>query len=124
MAVRRFVLTPFYAATLPDTCEIARFPVMWRVEKRPEISQREIPNALGILRALFGRGLMKIANFRSANSKLRYAYVLTTEGIASRSAQTANFLRAKRLEYDTLQAEMNVFRADLNQSDLQDGRCG
>lgn len=124
MAVRRFVLTPFYAATLPDTCEIARFRVMWRVEKRPGISQRKITNALGILQALFGRGLMKVANFRNANNKLRYAYLRTTEAIASRSVQTANLLRAKRLEYDTLQAEMKVLRADLNRSDLQDGLCG
>lgn len=131
MAVRRFVLLSLHAAHLPDTSEIARFRVMRLVEKRPEISQREIAEeldiALGrvnyILRALSNKSLVKIASFRNSNNKLRYAYVLTPEGIATRSAQTANFLRAKLREYDTLQAEIEALRADLNQSDMQDGLC-
>jgi EPS-associated MarR family transcriptional regulator len=97
------------------------FRIMRLVEKRPEISQREIADELGvalgrvnyILRALANKGLIKIANFRNSNNKLRYAYVLTPDGIAARSALTATFLREKLHEYDALQAEIAALRADL-----------
>ena len=64
-----------------DLGEIARFRVMRLVEKRPEISQREIADELGIalgrgnyiLRALSDKGLIKIGNFRNSDQKLRYA---------------------------------------------------
>lgn len=110
-----------------EPSEIARFRVMWLVEKRPEISQREIADELGvalgrvnyILRALTDKGLIKIANFRNSNKKLRYAYVLTPEGISTRSALTAAFLRTKLHEYDALQAEIEALRLDIDQAKRQ-----
>lgn len=111
---------------MQDPSENARFRVMWLIEKRPEISQREIAEELGvalgrvnyILRALSDKGLVKIANFRNSKNKLRYAYILTPTGISTRSSQTANFLQAKLREYDALQAEIEALRADLD-----DPRC-
>ena len=102
--------------------ETAHFRVMRLVEQRPEISQREISEELGmalgrvnyILRALSEKRLLKITNFRNSRNKLRYAYVLTPEGIATRSALTARFLRAKLREYNALQAEIEALRRDLN----------
>ena len=114
-----------------DPSENARFRVMWLVEKRPEISQREIAAELGvalgrvnyILRALSDKGLVKIANFRNSSNKLRYAYILTPEGITARSALTATFLRGKLREYDALKAEIEALRDDLDNADLQGGVC-
>lgn len=110
---------------LGDLGEIARFRVMRLVEKRPEISQREIADELGIalgrvnyiLRALSEKGLIKIGNFRNADRKMRYAYVMTPKGIATRSAQTAAFLRTKLREYDALHTEIEALRADLDEAD-------
>ncbi len=124
MAVRR--------PAMGDPVEDARFRVMWLVEKRPEISQREISEELGmalgrvnyILRALSDKGLVKIANFRNSRNKLRYAYILTPEGISTRSALTANFLRTKLREYDALQAEIEALRSDLDAADSKDGVPG
>jgi EPS-associated MarR family transcriptional regulator len=117
---------------MTDAPEAAGFRVMWLVEKRPQISQREIAEELGIalgrvnyiLRALSDKGLIKIANFRSSRNKLRYAYILTPEGIATRSALTAAFLRAKMREYDALHAEIEALRADLDVADDQDSVPG
>lgn len=110
-----------FCPALDNPGETARFRVLHLVERRPEISQREISQELGmalgrvnyILRALSDKGLVKITNFRNARNKLRYAYVLTPEGIATRSALTANFLRAKLREYDALRAEIDALRSDL-----------
>ena len=112
-----------------DPSENARFRVMWLIEKRPDISQREIAAELGvalgrvnyILRALSDKGLVKIANFRNSSNKLRYAYILTPEGIATRSALTAAFLRAKLREYDALEAEIEALRADLDNRGIHQG---
>ncbi len=127
MAVRRLLHVRAWVLPVADPAEAARFRVLWLVEKRPEISQREIADELGvalgrvnyILRALADKGLIKIANFRNSNNKLRYAYVLTPEGIATRSALTATFLRAKLREYNALQAEIEALRDDLYGTDNQ-----
>jgi EPS-associated MarR family transcriptional regulator len=102
--------------------EAVGFRVMWLVQKRPQISQREIAQELGmalgrvnyILHALSDKGFIKIGNFKNAHNKLGYVYVLTPKGIATRSALTADFLRAKLREYDALHAEIEELRADLD----------
>ena len=118
--------------TMHDAAENARFRVMRLVEQRSEISQREIADELGIalgrvnyiLRALSDKGLIKIANFRNSRNKLRYAYVLTPEGIATRSALTATFLQAKLREYDALKAEIEALRVDLDSAGCGGGVHG
>jgi len=119
MAVRR---PATFLPSLDNPAETARFRVLRLVAQRPEISQREMSDELGIalgrvnyiLRALSDKGLLKITNFRNSSNKLRYAYVLTPEGIATRSALTASFLRAKLREYDALQAEIEALRIYLD----------
>lgn len=121
MAVRRTVLKLLQATVMTDAPKNTGFRVMWLVEKRPQISQREISQELGIalgrvnyiLRALSDQGLIKIDNFRNSRNKLRYAYILTPEGIATRSSLTADFLRTKLREFDTLHAEIEELCADL-----------
>lgn len=117
---------------MDNPIETARFRVMRLVERRPQISQREISDELGmalgrvnyILRALSDKGLIKITNFQNSRNKLRYAYILTPEGIATRSALTASFLRANLREYDALQAEIDALRSDLEASRTENGVPG
>lgn len=128
MAVRRYAVMLLGALIVPDSAANARFRIMRLIEKRPQISQREIAEELGvalgrvnyILRALADKGLIKVSNFRNSSNKLRYAYILTPEGVAKRSALTASFLRNKLCEYDALKAEIEALRADLSGPDLQD----
>lgn len=49
---------------------------------------------------------MKIQNFRNAESKLRYAYILTPGGVAAKAELTAGFLKRKIAEYEALKAEI------------------
>ncbi len=68
-----------------DSKEDTRFRVLRLLQRNPDITQRQIAEALGIslgsanycLRALTSKGLLKIRNFRNSNNKVGYAYLLT-----------------------------------------------
>ena len=65
------------------------------------------------------KGLVKMQNFSQSKSKLRYAYLLTPAGVAEKSRLTAEFLRRKVAEYESLQAEINVLKREVDSD-----RCG
>lgn len=97
-----------------------RYKILKLVSDRPEISQRELAQELGIslgkvnycLKALIGKGLVKVSNFRNNNNKLAYMYLLTPSGIEEKSAITLSFLKWKMQEYEALQAEIEVLRSE------------
>jgi EPS-associated MarR family transcriptional regulator len=64
--------------------------------------------------ALVEKGLVKMRNFSQSKNKLRYAYLLTPAGVAEKSKLTAEFLRRKVAEYETLQAEIETLRSELS----------
>ena len=65
------------------------------------------------------KGLVKMQNFSQSKSKLRYAYLLTPAGVAEKSKLTVEFLSRKVAEYESLQAEINVLKHELDSD-----RCG
>jgi EPS-associated MarR family transcriptional regulator len=91
------------------------------IEENPNASQREIASALGLslggvnycLRAMVGKGLLKIENFRKSGNKLGYLYLLTPEGIAEKTHLTEAFLRRKMAEYEALHKEIDAVRASI-----------
>ena len=101
--------------------EDARFRILSLLEEDPEMSQRALARAAGVsvggvnyvLRALVEKGLVKLANFSASPDKRRYAYVLTSKGIAEKSALTRAFLRRKLAEYEALRAEIEDLEAEL-----------
>ena len=105
-----------------------RFRVMRLLQDEPHLSQREISARLDIslglvnycLRALVGKGQVKIRNFRAANNKLRYAYILTPKGIAAKTALTGVFLRRKVAEYEALKVEIAALKTELKDEAAQE----
>jgi EPS-associated MarR family transcriptional regulator len=105
--------------------EDAYFRVLRLLQDRPEMSQRELADAVAIsvggvhylLNALIEKGLVKLSNFSVAEDKRRYAYVLTPEGIREKLALTQRFLARKREEYEALKAEIEELQgqADLHE---------
>lgn len=101
--------------------EDSHFRVLRLLERNPELSQREVANALGVslgaanyvLRALVEKGQVKVQNFRAADNKLRYAYILTPSGIEAKARLTLGFLRRKYAEYEALKLEIEGLEADL-----------
>ena len=101
--------------------EEIQFEVLRRLHQTPQVSQRALAKDLGVglgtinfcFQALVEKGLVKMQNFSQSNNKLRYAYLLTPVGVAEKSKLTAEFLRRKVAEYETLQAEIEALRAEL-----------
>jgi EPS-associated MarR family transcriptional regulator len=102
--------------------EEIQFEVLRRLHKTPQISQRALTKDLGVglgtinfcFQALVEKGLVKMQNFSQSKNKLRYAYLLTPAGVAEKSKLTAEFLKRKVAEYETLQAEIQTLKAEMN----------
>jgi len=58
------------------------------------------------------KGLVKINNFRRANNKLAYAYLLTPGGLEEKARVTVSFLQRKMREYAELQGEIEILRQE------------
>ncbi len=90
------------------------FEILRKISKKPEVSQREMAQELGFslgklnycIKQLKQKGLIKIKNFKKNPKKINYLYVLTPQGIASKTKLTINFMKKKMKEYDELKAEM------------------
>jgi len=108
------------------------FRVLRILQERPEISQRELAEEVGValgkvnyvLGALTDKGLVKIRNFRNAENKIRYAYILTPEGLSAKAQLTVGFLRQKLAEYEALCAEIDSLKAELEDGLPEDVTLG
>jgi len=96
--------------------EDLRYKLLKLLAEEPQISQRDLAVRLGIsvgkanycLSALAEKGLVKINNFRKANNKLAYAYLLTPNGIEEKARVTVSFLQRKMREYADLKEELDA----------------
>ena len=101
--------------------EDLRYRLLKLLLEEPQISQRDLAKRLGIsvgktnycLSALVEKGLVKINNFRRANNKLAYAYLLTPGGIEEKARVTVSFLQRKMLEYAALHEEIEALRREM-----------
>ena len=92
-----------------------QFQVLRKIDKDPNTSQRKLAEILGFslgklnycLKALKGKGLIKIENFKKNPKKINYIYVLTPRGIAHKTTLTINFMERKMKEFDELKSELN-----------------
>lgn len=97
------------------------FELLHLIETEPGLSQREISDRLGIslgkvnycLKGLIDKGSVKLENFRSSKTKLRYVYVLTPMGIAHRLGLAQRYLRRKLQEYERLKLQIEALRDEL-----------
>lgn len=107
--------------------EDTHFRVLRLLQENPEMSQRELAEAVGVsvggihyvLNALLDKGLVKLGNFTASDDKRRYAYILTPKGIVEKGKIARRFLVRKLEEYETLKAEIESLSNELqNDSDL------
>tara|TARA_B100001123_G_C15325510_1_gene1029396 strand:+ start:410 stop:739 length:330 start_codon:yes stop_codon:yes gene_type:complete len=96
------------------------FNVLRKINNKPKSTQRQLANELGFslgklnycLKALKGKGLIKIKNFKKNPKKINYFYALTPKGIAAKTKLTINFMRLKMSEYDELKKEIKGSNVD------------
>ena len=97
-----------------------RLQVMRLIARNPEMSSRQIADAVGIsngsayyvLTALIEKGFVKLGNFKSNPRKGQYAYLLTPKGIREKSMLTHSFIDRKRQEFEDLRAEIQALEAE------------
>lgn len=108
-----------------QTPDEAHLRVLQLLQQQPEWTQRELAQALGVsvgkvnyvLRALVEKGAVKARNFRNAEDKLAYAYLLTPKGASHKAALTRRFLHRKLAEYSALKAEIERLQRDVYGAD-------
>lgn len=101
--------------------EDTHFRVLRILQDNPEMSQRELAQAVGVsvggihyvLSALIDKGLVKLGNFTAAEDKRRYAYILTPKGLAQKAHITRRFLVRKIEEYEALKSEIEDLQREI-----------
>jgi hypothetical protein len=104
--------------TAPDDASLR---VLQLIDKRPDLTQRQLAEALGVsvgkahylLRALMSKGAVKVRNFRHSQNKLGYAYLLTPQGLIEKATLTQRYLERKEAEYEALRKEIRVLRREV-----------
>ena len=93
-----------------------QFNTLRKIKSKPNSSQRELAYELGFslgklnycLKALKGKGLIKIKNFQKNPNKIGYAYILTPKGLKQKTKLTLNFMKRKMREYEELKSEIEL----------------
>ncbi len=112
--------------------EATHYQLLKILTEHPTYTQREIAAAIGLslgktnfcLKAIIGKGLVKVENIRSNQDKRVYAYLLTPEGIKDKARITIQFLQRKRAEYDALKAEIESLRREVDVLDAENLDAG
>ncbi len=93
------------------------------LESNPDLSQRDLAKRMGVslgkvnfcLKALIGKGCLKVSNFRNSSNKLAYAYLLTPHGVELKTRMTVEFLKIKTREYERLRVEIAELEREIDQ---------
>ena len=101
--------------------EDTHFRVLRLLQENPEMSQRELAEAVGVsvggihyvLNALIDKGLVKLGNFTASEDKRRYAYILTPKGFAQKALITKRFMARKIEEYEALKSEIEELQREV-----------
>jgi EPS-associated MarR family transcriptional regulator len=104
----------------PDNEDVLK--ILKVIKDEPALSQRELSSRLGIslgkvnylIKALIGKGLVKVDSFKSASNKISYLYKLTPSGIEEKARTTYYFLRRKLEEYDRLEREIRDLQREIS----------
>ena len=108
----------------PSLQEENHLKVLRFLEANPLLSQRELADALGVslgkanycLKALMGKGLIKMQSFKKSQNKLAYAYLVTPTGITEKAGLTIRFLARKVAEYESLTLEIEALKSEMNKA--------
>ena len=99
------------------------FRVLCILQNRPDVTQREIAQLLGVstsglnycLNALIDKGWVKVYNFNESKNKFGYVYLLTPNGVAEKASLSGRFLQRKLKEYEEIRAEIESLRSEVSQ---------
>ena len=98
------------------------FRVLRILQDRPDVTQREIAQLLGVstsglnycLNALINKGWVKVNNFKESKNKFGYMYMLTPIGVAEKASLTGRFLQRKLKEFEEIRVEIESIRSEVS----------
>lgn len=114
-------MPPSILPSTTDTDAAASLEALRLLAAKPELSQRQLSQALGLslgkthylLHALLDKGLVKIENFKRSDNKMAYAYLLTPKGLKAKIQFTRAFLARKEAEFKLLQSTIAQLRQEV-----------
>jgi EPS-associated MarR family transcriptional regulator len=109
----------------PMIDEALRYQILKQLQDDPNISQRNLAEALGIslgkvnycLKGLIETGLIKAQNFKNSKNKLAYAYILTPAGIEEKAKVTMRFFQSRLKQYEELEREIEELRKEVQRQE-------
>lgn len=101
------------------------YALLRQLESRTDSNQRDLAKRLGVsvgrvnfcMRAVIDRGWVKVNNFRRADNKLAYAYLLTPSGAAAKMCMARKFLAIKEREFEELQRQIDALRNEVTKGE-------
>ena len=98
------------------------YELLRQLDEKNDSNQRDLARRLGVsvgkvnycLRAVIDRGWVKVNNFRRADNKLAYAYLLTPSGVTAKMRLARSFLAIKEREFEQLQREIDALRHEVS----------
>ncbi|MDC8784095.1 MarR family EPS-associated transcriptional regulator [Roseateles koreensis] len=96
------------------------YELLRKIEELNSTNQRDLAARLGIsvgkvnfcLRAVIEKGWVKANNFKRADNKWAYAYLLTPSGVSAKVGLAKAFLERKEREFERLQKEISALRQE------------
>jgi MarR family transcriptional regulator, temperature-dependent positive regulator of motility len=96
------------------------YRLLRHIAEQENSNQRDLALRMGVsvgkinycLRAVIDRGWVKVTNFRRADNKWAYAYLLTPSGARAKVRLARAFLERKEQEFEQLQREIHALRAE------------
>jgi EPS-associated MarR family transcriptional regulator len=102
--------------------------VLRLLQANPHLTQRDLADELGVslgkvnycMKELLLKGLVKMQNFSNSRNKLGYAYLLTPSGVAAKARLTAEYLKIKVAEYESLKREIEQLRVEASSRQVKE----
>jgi len=99
------------------------YELLQQLDQQPDANQRALAQRMGVsvgkinycLRAVIDRGWVKVNNFRRADNKWAYHYLLTPSGARAKLRLAREFLAHKEREFEQLQLEIAKLRSEVEQ---------
>ena len=106
-----------------DSDQEIDYELLQQLDRQPDASQRALALRMGVsvgkinycLRAAIDRGWVKVNNFRRADNKWAYHYLLTPSGARAKLKLAREFLARKEREFEQLQHEIAALRSEVDQ---------
>jgi EPS-associated MarR family transcriptional regulator len=99
------------------------YELLREISQQKSTSQRALAERMGMsvgkvnycLRAIVEKGWVKVNNFRRADNKWAYTYLLTPSGARAKVLLARSFLERKEREFVQLQSEIAALRSEVLQ---------